>query len=238
MCGNVCAWKSIFIWLHVNSKCLTLLELIPIKSFQRAAVCQSLTPLQQDEKEQPTNSISRTEQRRWCRADKTYNIRLRGWLSSTCRAKATGCLTGQNCGNSSKDHFSDKRMHLSGWKKKKKARQLLHAGCKMSITVTPPSAARAHKHSVLCFMHVFWNSLYSAGPGNWQRLEINSGTLQGVSSHLLTLHRAAASPNQSPAGFHGNLNPVSSTVIGREKKATVLRVCGWDGAREGGGSKK
>lgn len=153
MCGNVCAWKSIFIWLHVNSKCLTLLELIPIKSFQRAAVCQSLTPLQQDEKEQPTNSISRTEQRRWCRADKTYNIKLRGWLSSTCRAKATGCLTGQNCGNSSKDHFSDKHMHLSGWKKKKKARQLLHAGCKMSITVTPPSAARAHTHtasSALC----------------------------------------------------------------------------------------
>lgn len=124
MCGNVCAWKSIFIWLHVNSKCLTLLELIPIKSFQRAAVCQSLTPLQQDEKEQPTNSISRTEQRRWCRADKTYNIRLRGWLSSTCRAKATGCLTGQNCGNSSKDHFSDKRMHLSGWEKKEKSKTI------------------------------------------------------------------------------------------------------------------
>lgn len=124
MCGNVCAWKSIFIWLHVNSKCLTLLELIPIKSFQRAAVCQSLTPLQQDEKEQPTNSISRTEQRRWCRADKTYNIKLRGWLSSTCRAKATGCLTGQNCGNSSKDHFSDKHMHLSGWKKKEKSKTI------------------------------------------------------------------------------------------------------------------
>lgn len=83
MCGNVCAWKSIFIWLHVNSKCLTLLELIPIKSFQRAAVCQSLTPLQQDEKEQPTNSISRTEQRRWCRADKTYNIRL----AADCQAR-------------------------------------------------------------------------------------------------------------------------------------------------------
>lgn len=152
MCGNVCVWKSIFIWLHVNSKCLTLLELIPIKSFQRAAVCQSLTPLQQDEKEQPTNSISRTEQRRWCRADKTYNIRLRGWLSSACLAKATGCLTGQNCGNSWKDHFLDKHMHLSGWKKKKKkASQLLHAGCKMSITVTPPSAARTHTQCPLLY---------------------------------------------------------------------------------------
>lgn len=41
--GGMCVWVFLS-RLHVNSKRLTLLELIPIKSLQRAAVCQSLTP--------------------------------------------------------------------------------------------------------------------------------------------------------------------------------------------------
>lgn len=89
-----------------------------------------------------------------------------------------------------------------------------------------------YKHTLLCFMHMLCNLLQSTGSGNCQRLEINSGALWSVSSHRLTSHPAAVSPNQSKAGYRGNLNPRSFTVIRRENEDAALEVQDWGRRKE------
>lgn len=78
-CGNV----DVYFYLAACEfyKCLTLLELIPIMSLQRAAVCQSLTPplicrhlFSWMRKNSRQTAVSRAEQRRWCRAAQTYTL--------------------------------------------------------------------------------------------------------------------------------------------------------------------
>lgn len=53
---GMCRFKH-FIMLQVDYERLPLLELIPIKSLQRASVCQRPTPLPLDEQEQRANSV-------------------------------------------------------------------------------------------------------------------------------------------------------------------------------------
>lgn len=87
----VCAFLS----ACVNSTSVYIyFELIPIKTLQRAALCQSLTPPlicwhRLSEMRKPTNGILKAEQRRRHKAAKIYNTRLRGSLSGVFLDEAT-----------------------------------------------------------------------------------------------------------------------------------------------------
>lgn len=91
MCGKVCVCVCISLTACEFYKCLTILELIPIKSLQRAAVCQCLTPplicrhsFSWMRKNSRQTAASGAEQR----SCSNIYIRLHGWLSNLSSAHA------------------------------------------------------------------------------------------------------------------------------------------------------
>lgn len=175
MCGNVRVCVCISLTACEFYKCLTLLELIPIKSLQRAAVCQCLTPpliCRHPFSWMRTNSRQTAASGAEQRSCSNRYIRLHGWLSNLSSAHA-------------------KRMseRLKLRQQTQRFAFLFQALALKSKTIAVPwrrsgrysSGSTPHlEHTLLCFMHVFCNPLQSTGPSNCHGLEINSGTSWGV----------------------------------------------------------
>lgn len=97
----------------------------PIKTLQRAAVCQSLTPPLSftDTSSAGWDGTPNTQRfESWTKETssvaKIYNIRLHGWLSNMSPVKATACVRGLTSGKSSKNQSYSKNRHLSGRRSK------------------------------------------------------------------------------------------------------------------------
>lgn len=117
---NMCVSSSDYMWIQPVS------EMIPIKSLQRAGslsrsdtTSHLQTPLQLDEKEQPTDRRFMSWTKETVRSRSNIYIKLHSWLSNLSPDQATWCLRGWSSGSNSKNRFLDKHLYLRGWKKKR-----------------------------------------------------------------------------------------------------------------------
>lgn len=135
-------------------------EMVPIKSLQRAGslsrsdtTSHLQTPLQLDEKEQPTDRRFMSWTKETVRSRSNIYIKLHSWLSNLSPDQATWCLRGWSSGSNSKNRFLDKHLYLRGWKKSQTITvcwlQSEHYG-------SDPRLLKQYSHTPLCFRHMFW----------------------------------------------------------------------------------
>lgn len=155
---DTCAgmYVCISFWLRIN--CLTLLELIPIKSLQRAAVCLTTLLI-------CWHLFSRMRKNSW---QKVFQERSKGDSPELLKHIALGSAADcQTClqlylqdawavtakATAHKKHVWDKRIYLSGWKK---ARLLQYGAC------------NKHQSSALCTFS--WSQLGQVIAKDWKSI--------------------------------------------------------------------